>query len=330
MVQSIKTEIIYYGMPSDFEFEFNLCGCCQMRLLKETANDTSSLLRALQKGIARSRVIFVIGNTIGENNSISVISKAIGYSCEILDTDFYDIKSTEPIYIIKNSVPLISSDGIFGGCIIESGPQSMIFLTEDKRVRKEIMQNLVNAYISDLSRYQYIPEPEEEQPTDTVEEIEETAEETALEIETAEETALEIETTEDAADIEPEVEEEQETETQVESDDTLQEFEDIMSLSDEADTDEEAYDPYKIENIITADDVDLDETDDYDEEEIQDAYDKADDYAAARKFNIITLILSSILLLLLAFIVYSFIYLPLSNGVSVTDNFTNLFSFLKG
>lgn len=313
MVQSIKTEIIYYGIPSDFEFEFNLCGCCQMRLLKETANDTGSLLRTLQKGIARSRVIFVIGNITGENNSINIISKAIGYSCEKLDTSFYDVKSTEPIYIIKNSVPLISSDGTFGGCIIESGPQSMIFLTEDKRVRKEIMQNLVNAYISDLSRYQYVPETEEEEISEAVEPV--TPEEVV-----PEEAATEA--------VEAEAEE---IEAEVDEADTPQEFEDIMSSSEGGEEEsEEAYDPYKIENIVTPEDVDLSETESYEEEEIEDAYVAANDNNRTKGLNIITLILSSILLVLLAFIVYSFIYLPLSNGISITDNFTNLFSFLKG
>ena len=323
MVQSIKTEIIYYGIPSDFEFEFNLCGCCQMRLLKETANDTGSLLRTLQKGIARSRVIFVIGNITGENNSINIISKAIGYSCEKLDTSFYDVKSTEPIYIIKNSVPLISSDGTFGGCIIESGPQSMIFLTEDKRVRKEIMQNLVNAYISDLSRYQYVPEAEEEEIPEAVEPV--TPEEVVPEEAATE--AVETETVE----TEAKEAEAEEIEVEVDEADTPQEFEDIMSSSEGGEEEsEEAYDPYKIENIVTPEDVDLSETESYEEEEIEDAYVAANDNNRTKGLNIIILILSSILLVLLAFIVYSFIYLPLSNGISITDNFTNLFSFLKG
>ncbi len=327
MVQSIKTEIIYYGMPSDFEFEFNLCGCCQMRLLKETATDTAGLLRALQKGISRSRVIFILGDITGENNAISIISKAIGYSCERLDTSFYDVKATEPIYIIKNSVPLISSDGTFGGCIIESGPQSMIFLTEDKKARKEIMQSLVNSYITDLSHYQFVPETVAEEVVDTAEEITESPIPDNATIESDAMPTLDVA----EADAEVEAEINTAADAENEAEDISLQFEDIMSSSDEANTvEDEAYDPYKIENIVAAEDLDLKETDDSNIEEIDDAYDKAHDVSIAKRFNIVTLILSSILLVLLAFIVYSFIYLPLSSGISVTDNFINLFHFLKG
>jgi hypothetical protein len=194
----------------------------------------------------------------------------------------------------------------------------MIFLTEDKRVRKEIMQNLVNAYISDLSRYQYVPETEEEEIPEAVEPV--TPEEVVPEEAATE--AVEAEAVETEA---------EEIGVEVDEPDTPQEFEDIMSSSEGGEEEsEEAYDPYKIENIVTPEDVDLSETESYEEEEIEDAYVAANDNNRTKGLNIITLILSSILLVLLAFIVYSFIYLPLSNGISITDNFTNLFSFLKG
>ena len=39
----------------------------------------------------------------------------------------------------------------FGGIIIESGPQTIIILTENRDVRKDIMQNLVHQYIKEVS-----------------------------------------------------------------------------------------------------------------------------------------------------------------------------------
>ena len=70
MNSNIKTEIIYYGLATDFEFEFNLCGCCNMRLLTSVADDKTELLKALQRSITRSRVILIIGNLNEENNNI--------------------------------------------------------------------------------------------------------------------------------------------------------------------------------------------------------------------------------------------------------------------
>ena len=66
----------------------------------------------------------------------------------------YGIKSEDEIKIINGSTPLVTPEGYFGGCIIESGPQTIILLTENKAFRKSIMQNLIHPYIEEIS---YIP-----------------------------------------------------------------------------------------------------------------------------------------------------------------------------
>ncbi len=309
MVQSIKTEVIYYGMDGDFEFEFNLCGCCQMRMLKESVNDNAALLKALQRGIIRSRVIIIVGNILGESGTISLVSKAIGYACETLDTDIYEINSDEPITIIKNSVPLITKNGTFGGCIIESGPQSMIFLSDDKKIRKEVMSSLVNSYITDLSRF-----PTQLQTDNEIPAIEDKTEETDnIELENVNEVLIE-----------------QEVEQTVDGSEPPMEFEDFSTYSDEAK--EAANDPYNIANLPTSEDVDivLDEESDDENDNSDEFYETNEANISTRSINIATLILSILLLVLLGFIVYSFVYLPLSNGISVSENFKNIFSFLKG
>lgn len=309
MVQSIKTEVIYYGMDGDFEFEFNLCGCCQMRMLKESVNDNAALLKALQRGIIRSRVIIIVGNILGESGTISLVSKAIGYACETLDTDIYEINSDEPITIIKNSVPLITKNGTFGGCIIESGPQSMIFLSDDKKIRKEVMSSLVNSYITDLSRF-----PTQLQTDNEIPAIEDKTEETDnIELENVNEVQIEQEVEQTVNDFEPPME-----------------FEDFSSYSDEAK--EAAIDPYNIANLPTSEDVDivLDEENDDENDNSDEFYETNEANTSTRSINVATLILSILLLVLLGFIVYSFVYLPLSNGISVSENFKNIFSFLKG
>ena len=154
MIQNLKVDIIYHLTPSDFEMEFNLCGCCRMRLLSDKTNDKKSFVRALARDVARSRVIIVCGPLFGAESIITTVGTAIGNGLAICDNKTYGIKSEDEIKIINGSTPLVTPEGYFGGCIIESGPQTIILLTENKAFRKSIMQNLIHPYIEEIS---YIP-----------------------------------------------------------------------------------------------------------------------------------------------------------------------------
>ncbi|MEE1055109.1 MAG: hypothetical protein U0L36_04660, partial [Acutalibacteraceae bacterium] len=66
MFQIIKVDIIYYQTNTDFEMEFNLCGCCRMRLLTDNAPDKKTLVHSLARAVSRSRVIIIVGNLFGE------------------------------------------------------------------------------------------------------------------------------------------------------------------------------------------------------------------------------------------------------------------------
>lgn len=336
MVQSIKTDVIYYKLPTDFEFEFNLCGCCQMRLLKSTVYDNSSLLTTLQKCIRRSRVMILVGNVTEDENIITLVSKAIGYNCEQLNTEEFDIKTDKPVYIIENSVPLITDSGIFGGCIIESGPQSMIFLSDDKKVRKEIMNSLVHQYIYDLSRYPVTVINEKINPNEVADETEFLQDE-EINFEKS------VNTSEDINEISHHEENISAPE--------ITDFEDISTYSTDTAAEkvisEETFsdnDPFKIENLQNLNRFDLSNDSSatpknntfYENEEDYSDYDEDDDdfvenYIIRRhkRFNIISLILAIILLLLLIFIVYGFIYSPLKSGITISENFNNIFGFLK-
>ena len=142
MFQNIKADVIYYKTNTDFEMEFNLCGCCRMRLLTDKSPDRKTLVNHLVRAVSRSRVIMITGALFGEEGLIKTCSQAINRSLEKLDTKQYSISGEEEIEILKDSIPLVSSDGIFGGCIIEQGPQTLILLSENKDIRKNIMQNL--------------------------------------------------------------------------------------------------------------------------------------------------------------------------------------------
>lgn len=154
MIQNLKVDIIYHLTASDFEMEFNLCGCCRMRLLSDKTSDKKSFIKSLARDVARSRVIIACGPLFGDDGLISTVATAIGNGTALCDNKTYNINSTDPIHIINGSTPLVTPDGYFGGCIIESGPQTIILLTENKTFRKNIMQNLIHPYIEDIC---YIP-----------------------------------------------------------------------------------------------------------------------------------------------------------------------------
>lgn len=150
MLYNLRSDIIYYKSGSDFELEFNLCGCCRMRLLTDKPSNKKTFVHSLARAVSRSRVILITGPLFGEDNTIEIVAQALGTTTEVVNNNAYNIASDDEIEIIKGSLPLVSDDGSFGGCIIESGPQTMILLTDNKTLRKSIMSNLIHPYISEL------------------------------------------------------------------------------------------------------------------------------------------------------------------------------------
>ncbi len=150
MFENIKVDLIYHKVPTDFEMEFNLCGCCRMRILSDKTSDNKTLIHSLARAVSRSRVIIITGGLFGEDGIINTVSTAVGKKLSVINNAQYGISSNEEISIIENSIPLISGSGYFGGCILESGPQTLILLTENKNIRKNIMQTLIHSYIVEL------------------------------------------------------------------------------------------------------------------------------------------------------------------------------------
>ena len=212
MIQNIKVDIIYFKTQTDFEMEFNLSGCCRMRLLTDKAPDKKILINQLVRAVSRSRIIIITGTLFGDDSIIKTAAKAIGRPTAKLKNTQFGIDENEDIDIIKDSIPLVSSDGIFGGCIIEQGPQTLILLSENKTIRKNIMNSLIHAYIKELcadvaSDDFTVPLTEEQiTETETIEEPENEAEDLTIEdlvLETEEELP-ELENAEDSSDEETE------------------------------------------------------------------------------------------------------------------------------
>lgn len=152
MVQNLRIDIIYYNTPSDFEFEFNLGGCCRSRILQNKAATKKEMINSLAKAVNRSRVIIMIGELSGENGMIPLIGKAISRSLVVADNKTYHLNQDQIAEVIDGSLPLVSKNGKFCGCIVESGPQSIIMISGDKTLRNDVSDYLVFPYIAALSR----------------------------------------------------------------------------------------------------------------------------------------------------------------------------------
>lgn len=194
MLQNVKVDVVYFSKASDFEMEFNLCGCCRMRLLTEKGDGTvKRFVENLATAVSRSRVIIACGPVTGENSIIKTVATAINAPLSKTDNAAFGI-SSEDSEIIEGALPLVTSEGVFGGCVIESGPQSIILLTEDKVTRKNLMKNLIHPYIAELS---IIPQDENAVPLKTEEEklaeeiTEQLSDENTEEAESTQEAALE-------------------------------------------------------------------------------------------------------------------------------------------
>lgn len=152
MIPNLKVDIIYYNTQSDFEMEFNLSGYCRMRIFKNAASTKEELINTLAGDLDRSQIIIVVSNVLGENSGIASVSEAVGFELVPANKEECNIISNEEIFIPKTAVPLVSKSGAFGGCILESGDQSIIMITDERPLRHEIMKSLVHQYIFDISQ----------------------------------------------------------------------------------------------------------------------------------------------------------------------------------
>ena len=152
-MSNLKLDIIYYKTASDFELEFNLSGCCRMRMFKDKVDTPKGLINTLARDVARSKIIIIVTELFGDNNGVAVISKAIKLPLVSLNKDEFGIKTTDDVYVPSTAVPLVTKSGVYGGCIIENGPQSIIIVSAARALRHEIMKTYVHNYVFDVGQY---------------------------------------------------------------------------------------------------------------------------------------------------------------------------------
>ncbi len=149
MVPDLTLEVIYYNQPTDFKMEFDLCGCCNIRFLSASVKNRTDFLTALGKSVIRSRVIIAVGNfnPLDTEYLPKIISKATGYVLKPVDKKEMDIKNTGEFPLPQTSVPLVTTNGLIGGCVLENADQSIIMITGDRNLRHELVTELVCPYL---------------------------------------------------------------------------------------------------------------------------------------------------------------------------------------
>ena len=149
---NLKLDIIYYKTSSDFELEFNLSGCCRMRIFKDKVDSQKNLVTALARDVSRSSIILIVTDLFTENNGVETVAKAVGLNLTAPNKAEYGIKTADDIKIPSGAIPLVTKSGIYGGCIIESGPQSIIIVSNVRSLRHEIMKAYIHNYVFDVAQ----------------------------------------------------------------------------------------------------------------------------------------------------------------------------------
>ena len=337
MFQNIKVDVIYYKTNTDFEMEFNLCGCCRMRLLNDRVSDPKTFVNSLARAVSRSKVIIITGPLFGDEGITSLVAGALSTGTQIADSKTYGIEGEEEITILKGSTPLVTADGIFGGCIIESGPQTMILVSDGKNIRKNIMQSLIHPYIEELATGS-APKVVEETADETEEVITE-------EIETApsvEETEAVIEETADEVVDTPE--EEIEMELEEIADETVEENEEDEEIEleipvEDEETEEDDDENVTLGSLLHTFKSEYEYSEEYQraKEMSENSHDNAEEFIGYTGFekpnepiNIPILIFAILLLLAIAILCYCLFYFPSKSGVEAISYIREIYHAIFG
>ena len=300
---NLKTEIIYFKCTTDFEFEFNLNTALQMRLFTSCPNTDKSFLGALSLAVSRSRAIIITSKF--DEELITKLAGSIGFKTETVSPHEFGITSMETDKIITGGVPLVTNDGVYGGIILESGPQSLIIITNERATRKELMNSLVHNYLIDVANVvnggminnNVVEDNDDDLVNNTVEGNDNNV-------------------------VKDEV-----IDSEVIVDDVTG-----TSVVDDIDDDN---DNVIIDNT-TDGSVFGDNNDDIDKNEqyslFKETANKDDDNPAppSKKSasDIFTIILAIILLILICFIIYSLVIEPFLNGITIKENLKHIFGFI--
>ncbi len=149
MSKDIKVEIIYYKSTSDISLEFGLHGKYPMRLLSSDCKDINSFFQSLKRAVSRSEIIITVGGFDQEDNLPMFIARAVGLNCEIPDLLKQNIISDKDYCLPKGAIALAPKSRRFGGFLLECGPQAIISLTDERKIRQNIVEEFLVNYITE-------------------------------------------------------------------------------------------------------------------------------------------------------------------------------------
>ncbi len=355
---NLKLDIIYYKTSADFEMEFNLGGCCRMRLFKDKVETQKELIKTLARDVTRSKIILIVTDLVGENCAVPAIAKAISLPLMPVDKDNFGIRTFDPIFAPETAIPLVTKSGIYGGCLIESGPQSIVILSSVRSLRHEIMKTYVHNYVFDVAQLMAYNErmgntssspisplgtspvhtnpindtqtlePQEELPKQTIEDI--SSQESDIEL-------PEGETPDEAASSQNVEEESVDSEQNFEADETADEpdtkADDVSELQKAIDEQLKQDDVQNAVSYKPSVKPGISEVDsfDFDQKDFDELYKKS--RKRSKGLNIVLLVIVVLLLISFGVLAYFFIYLPMigeentfiESGNALTKFISNLF-----
>lgn len=332
-MSNLKLDIIYYKTSSDFEMEFNLSGCCRMRIFKEKVETPKDLVKTLARDVARSKIIIVVTDLFGAQNGVEIVSHAIGLPLCSLNKNEYGVNAAEDIMLPQTAVPLINKSGIYGGCILESGPQSIILVSSIRALRHEIMKAYIHNYIFDVAQIAAYNERMGNASDELIPPVMEALHNNHTENITSEVTSTEETTNaeEPIEAIEEPVVTATEEELQTEAEETLE-----AKTEEAAKSDAEENTASDTQDIANSNEfaVSVEPGINFLEDISSDSDTSTEHYPRLKKkkkgLNIVLLVLAVLLLVCFGVLAYFFIYLPLigeDSALFVADNFIT--DFLK-
>ena len=148
MSKDVKIEVLYYKTQADVSLEFGLHGNYPLRLLSSGCNDIGSFFRSLKRAVSRSEIIITVGG-YGDDDLPGFIARAVGKNCVMPDYRKAGIITETKYFLPEGAVPLSPKRRHFSGFLIECGPQTIISLVDDKKLRLETVQQFLVNYITE-------------------------------------------------------------------------------------------------------------------------------------------------------------------------------------
>ncbi len=149
MSKDVKIEIIYFKTDTDVSLEFGLHGDYPVRLLSSSSNDLPEFFKLLKRAVSRSEILITVGGYSEEEFLPLFIARAINKEPSVPEYNKLGVITEQKYSLPEGAIPLASTNKRFGGFLIESGPQTIISLTENRKIRLNIIENIIVKYIEE-------------------------------------------------------------------------------------------------------------------------------------------------------------------------------------